>query len=151
MNKPIITALATIGIAQFLKMPIGKITGGKWDWRLIFETGGMPSSHSAVVASLATYIAKKSGVKTIDFALASIFGLLVMYDAQGVRRQAGELSIKVNDLEEEVERLRGQKDYHYHDRKSRKLRERLGHQPVEVLGGALFGIISGIIFHRFLE
>jgi hypothetical protein len=74
-----------------------------------------------------------------------------MYDAQGVRRQAGELSIKVNDLEEEVERLRGQKDYHYHDRKSRKLRERLGHQPVEVLGGALFGIISGIIFHRFLE
>lgn len=151
MNKPIITALATIGIAQFLKMPIRKITGGKWDWRLFFETGGMPSSHSAGVSSLATYIAKKRGVKTIDFALASIFGLLVMYDAQGVRRQAGELSIKVNDLEEEVERLSGQKDYHYHDRKSRKLRERLGHQPVEVLGGALFGIISGIIFHRFLE
>lgn len=151
LNKSIITALATIGIAQFLKIPLKKLSGDKWDWRLLLETGGMPSSHSAGVSSLATYIALKRGIKTIDFALASIFGLLVMYDAQGVRRQAGELTIKVNELEEEVERLRGQKDYHYHDQKTRKLRERLGHQPIEVLAGALFGILSGFISYKLLE
>lgn len=151
MNKSIITALATIGIAQFLKIPLKKLSGDKWDWRLLLETGGMPSSHSAGVSSLATYIALKRGIKTIDFALASIFGLLVMYDAQGVRRQAGELTIKVNELEEEVERLRGQKDYHYHDQKTRKLRERLGHQPIEVLAGALFGILSGFISYKLFE
>lgn len=94
MNKPIITALATIGIAQFLKMPIRKITGGKWDWRLFFETGGMPSSHSAGVASLATYIAKKRGVKTIDFALASIFGLLVMYEPKVFAGRLGSYRLK---------------------------------------------------------
>lgn len=151
MNKSIITALATIGITQFLKIPVKKIGGEKWDWRLLLETGGMPSSHSAGVSSLATYIALKRGVKTVDFALASIFGLLVMYDAQGVRRQAGELTIKVNKLEEEVERIRGQKDHHYHDRKIRKLRERLGHQPIEVLAGALFGIVSGFISYKIFE
>jgi uncharacterized protein len=151
MNKPVITALATIGIAQFLKIPIKQIEDGKWDWSMFLETGGMPSSHSAGVSSLATYIALKRGVKTIDFALASIFGLLVMYDAQGVRRQSGELSIKVNDLEEEIERMRGQEDHHYHDRKSRKIRERLGHQPAEVIGGALIGIASGFLAYKIFE
>lgn len=151
MNKPIITALSAIAIAQFLKIPIYRGTGGKWNWRLFFETGGMPSSHSAGVSSLATYIALKKGMKTVDFSLAAIFGLLVMYDAQGVRRQAGELTIKVNDLEEEIERLRGQQDKHYHDRKSKKIRERLGHQPIEVLAGALFGMISGVISYKLFE
>lgn len=148
MNKPINTALFAITAAQFLKIPIKKLTDGKWDWRMFFETGGMPSSHSAGVSSLATYIALERGMKTIDFALASVFGLVVMYDAQGVRRQAGELTIKVNDLEEEVERLRGEEDHHYHDRKSAKLRERLGHQPIEVIGGALFGIAAGILSYK---
>jgi uncharacterized protein len=151
MNKPINTALATIGIAQFLKIPIKQITDGKWDWSMFFETGGMPSSHSAGVSSLATYVALKRGVKTVDFALASIFGLLVMYDAQGVRRQSGELSIKVNDLEEEIERMRGQEDHHYHDKKSRKIRERLGHQPVEVIGGAIIGIATGFLAFKIFE
>jgi uncharacterized protein len=151
MNKPIVTALTTIGLAQFLKIPYKKITDGKWEWEMFFETGGMPSSHSAGVSSLATYIALQRGVKTIDFALATVFGLLVMYDAQGIRRQSGELTIKVNDLEEEVERLRGEEDHHYHDEKSKRLRERLGHQPIEVVGGALFGILSGFIAYKLFE
>lgn len=151
VNKPIQTALATIGIAQFMKLPIKKVTAGKWDWSTFFETGGMPSSHSAGVASLATYIALKRGIKTVDFALAAIFGMLVMYDAQGVRRQAGELTIKLNDLEEEVERLAGQTDTHYHDRKKERLKERLGHQPEEVLGGAILGIVSGAIAYQLTK
>ncbi len=151
MNKPVITALTTIGIAQLLKIPIHRITDGHWNWRLFFETGGMPSSHSAGVSSLAAYVAFKSGVKTVDFALASIFGLLVMYDAQGVRRQAGELTIKVNELEEQLERIRGKEDRHYHDRKIKKMRERLGHQPVEVVAGALLGIACGYVGYKLFH
>lgn len=151
MNRPMKTAIATIGIAQFLKIPIQMKETGKWDWKTFFETGGMPSSHSAGVASLATYIALKRGVKTVDFALSSIFGMIVMYDAQGVRRQAGELTIKINEVEEEMERLAGQVDHHYHDRKTEKLKERLGHQPIEVLGGAILGVLSGIAAYKIFE
>lgn len=145
MNKAVYTALASIGLAQFLKIPIKKIKTGKWDWGTFVETGGMPSSHSAGVASLATYVALKRGVTTIDFALSTVFGLIVMYDAQGIRRQTGELTLKVNQLDENIERLTGEQDKHYHDKKEQKLKEMLGHQPEEVLGGALFGLVTGTI------
>jgi uncharacterized protein len=145
MNKAVYTALASIGLAQFLKIPIKKMRTGKWDWGTFVETGGMPSSHSAGVASLATYVALKRGVSTIDFALSTVFGLIVMYDAQGIRRQTGELTLKVNQLDENIERLSGEQDKHYHDKKEKKLKEMLGHQPEEVLGGALFGLLTGTI------
>ncbi|MBM7663257.1 acid phosphatase family membrane protein YuiD [Bacillus mesophilus] len=147
MNKGMVTAITTIGLAQFLKIPLKKIKTGKWEWETFVETGGMPSSHSAGVTSLATFIALKKGVPTVDFALASVFGMIVMYDAQGIRRQTGELTLLVNDMEEDLERLKGQEDHHFHDKKDRKLKEMLGHQPAEVLGGALLGMLTGTIGH----
>lgn len=144
MNRGITTALLSIGLAQFLKIPIKKVRTGKWNWSVFFETGGMPSSHSAGVSSLATFIALKRGISTIDFALSTIFGLIVMYDAQGVRRQTGELSIRVNDLYEDLDRLEKQeKRAELHEEKEEKIKEVLGHQPEEVLGGALLGIATG--------
>ncbi len=110
MNKGIVIALSSIGLAQALKIPIKKYQTGKWDMRMIAASGGMPSSHSAGVSSLATYVALKRGVSTIDFALASVFGIIVMYDAQGIRRQTGEITIKVNTLDEEIEKLAGLPD-----------------------------------------
>jgi uncharacterized protein len=145
VNKAIYTALASITLAQLIKLPLKKYKTGTWDWSAFFETGGMPSSHSAGVSSLATYIALERGVPTIDFALSAIFGLIVMYDAQGVRRQTGELTIRVNELDEQIERMEGKPDFHYHDMKTRKLKERLGHQPIEVIGGGILGIAIGTI------
>jgi uncharacterized protein len=151
LNKGILTAVATIGFAQFLKIPLKKLKTGVWDWGTFMETGGMPSSHSAGVTSLATFIALKRGTPTIDFSLASVFGLIVMYDAQGIRRQTGELTIMVNDMDEQLERIRGDKDNHFHDWKKRRLKEMLGHQPEEVVGGALLGILTGTIGHFLTE
>ncbi|EKN63731.1 divergent PAP2 family protein [Schinkia azotoformans] len=149
MNRGITTALLSIGLAQFLKIPIQKVRTGKWDWGVFFETGGMPSSHSAGVSSLATFIALKRGISTIDFALSTIFGLIVMYDAQGVRRQTGELSIRVNDLYEDLDRLeKQQKRAELHEEKEEKIKEVLGHQPQEVLGGALLGVATGALSYR---
>jgi acid phosphatase family membrane protein YuiD len=145
MNRALRMALLTIGFAQFLKIPIKKAKTREWDWSLFFETGGMPSSHSAGVSSLATYIALKRGIRTIDFALAALFGLIVMYDAQGVRRQAGELAIRLNGLAEEIKELKGDPNEQVYEQKKQRIREQLGHQPIEVIGGAILGIFMGAI------
>ncbi|WP_033012816.1 divergent PAP2 family protein [Geobacillus kaustophilus] len=145
MNKGLKTALATIALAQFLKIPIKQLETGRWDWRLFFETGGMPSSHSAGVSALATFIALERGVRTIDFALAALFGLIVMYDAQGVRRQAGELALRLNELAEEVKKLEGDPKQTVYQNRQRQLRARLGHEPIEVVGGALLGMATGAL------
>ncbi|WP_088105327.1 divergent PAP2 family protein [Halalkalibacter urbisdiaboli] len=143
MNRPMLTALITIGLAQSLKIPIKKATTGEWDSKMILETGGMPSSHSAGVTALATYIALERGVPSVDFALSTVFGLIVMYDAQGIRRQTGELTIKVNEMDSELEQITEEYDHENSHRHAVKLRERLGHQPQEVLGGALLGLLTG--------
>ncbi|MCD8511682.1 MAG: divergent PAP2 family protein [Bacillus sp. (in: Bacteria)] len=149
MSRGIITALVAIGVAQFLKIPLKQRKTKEWKWETFFQSGGMPSSHSAGVASLATYIGLKIGGKTLDFALAVIFGLIVMYDAQGVRRNAGETAMKVNELEAKVEKLAGEQTGSYHERKERHLKEELGHQPEEVAAGALLGAVIGTVSYLF--
>ncbi|WP_312096752.1 divergent PAP2 family protein [Niallia sp.] len=147
MNKGIYVALISIGMAQFLKIPIHFFKTKKWVKGLFFQTGGMPSSHSAGVSSLTTFIALKRGLPTIDFALSLIFGLIVMYDAQGIRRQTGELTLKVNDLGELVDKINKDKNIAYKEQQPKKLKEMLGHQPQEVFGGALLGVFIGFLGH----
>ena len=151
MNKGIYVALISIGLAQFLKIPLHFLKTKKWDKGLFFQTGGMPSSHSAGVSSLTTFIALKRGLPTIDFALSLIFGLIVMYDAQGIRRQTGELTLKVNDLGDLVDKINQEKNIAYKEEKPKKLKEMLGHQPQEVFGGAVLGILIGFIGHLFTK
>ncbi|MBH9967691.1 divergent PAP2 family protein [[Bacillus] enclensis] len=143
MNKGVLTALLSILLAQGFKIPLHYIKRKEWKPELFFQTGGMPSSHSAGVASLTTFIALKKGVKTIDFALSFIFGLIVMYDAQGIRRQTGELTLKVNSLDELVRKAHEKESVEFEEKKPKRLKEMLGHQPQEVVGGALLGLVMG--------
>ncbi|MEK4029563.1 MULTISPECIES: divergent PAP2 family protein [Bacillaceae] len=143
MNKGIITALSSIGMAQALKIPLHYIKKKEWKPELFLATGGMPSSHSAGVSSLATYIAMKKGASSIDFALSVIFGVIVMYDAQGIRRQTGELTLKVNDLDELIDKIHKDDPVKYEEKVPDPLKEVLGHKPGEVLGGALLGVVLG--------
>ncbi|PLR99686.1 divergent PAP2 family protein [Bacillus sp. T33-2] len=143
MNKGVAIALSSIGLAQALKIPIHYYKSKEWKPEMAFATGGMPSSHSAGVSSLTTYIALKRGLPSIDFALSVVFGLIVMYDAQGIRRQAGELTLKVNDLDELVDKINENDPVEFEEKTPDKLREMLGHQPQEVLGGAVLGILMG--------
>ncbi|SDM93005.1 hypothetical protein SAMN04487897_101520 [Paenibacillus sp. yr247] len=145
MNRALTTAMIGIGIAQAIKMPLTYIKTRKWDWSQMIQTGGMPSSHSSGVSALATYIAMKRGISAIDFAVSSVFGAVVMYDAMGIRRAAGEIAIEVNDLDEQVERLAKQHPGLYHTRRRKALKESLGHLPREVAGGALLGIAIGAL------
>ncbi|XXM74238.1 divergent PAP2 family protein [Lysinibacillus sphaericus] len=145
MNKGVLTALLSIMLAQGFKIPLHYMKRKEWKPELFFQTGGMPSSHSAGVASLTTFIALKKGVKTIDFALSFIFGLIVMYDAQGIRRQTGELTLKVNSLDELVRKAHEKESVEFEEKKPKRLKEMLGHQPQEVVGGAILGLMMGAL------
>ena len=147
MNKGVYIALISIGLAQALKIPIHFFKTRKWKPSLFFQTGGMPSSHSAGVSSLSTFIALRRGIPTIDFALSLVYGLIVMYDAQGIRRQTGELTLKVNNMGELIDKVHSEESIQFEEKPPKKLKEMLGHEPEEVLGGALFGIITGTIGH----
>ncbi len=105
LNRAITTALIGIGAAQFLKIPLHYKETGSWEWEKLFGSGDMPSSHSSAVTSLTTYIALRKGISSTDFGISSIFSLIVMYDAMGIRWQAGQTAIAVNDMYEQLEKL----------------------------------------------
>ena len=145
MNRGIVTALSAIGIAQGLKIFTYKKVTGKWDWKQIFQTGGMPSSHSAGVASIASYVAANRGTRHTETALAVVFGTIVMYDAQGIRRHTGEIARLVNDLDDNIEEISGDFPSLQYVKRENQLNEILGHQPIEVATGALLGILIGLV------
>lgn len=136
-NKYIyIPFLLWLGIQTF-KVIYDLVTTHKFNFKRIMGAGGMPSSHSAVVAGMATLIGKYEGVNTPIFALAFIVAFVVMYDACGVRRAAGKQAALLNKLIE-TPGLTGVQV-------SERLVEVLGHTPVQVFVGAIIGIIVGVI------
>jgi len=143
-NPAIIAALSSIVIAQVVKVPIFFFAQGKWDVAKMFSTGGMPSSHSAAVTSLATVVGIRSGTGSMLFGACVVFGVIVMYDAAGIRRHAGEQAIVLNQLEEEIGRYI---DRHFSGNEiyQKRLKEMLGHQPIEVFVGGLLGILLGAL------
>ncbi len=122
---------------QLFKLIYDLVTTKKFNFKRIMGAGGMPSSHSAVVAGLTTLIGKNEGVGTPIFALSLIVAFVVMYDACGVRRAAGKQAAMLNKLIE-TPGLTGMQV-------SEKLVEVLGHTPVQVFVGALIGVIAGLI------
>ncbi|MCJ2389082.1 divergent PAP2 family protein, partial [Limosilactobacillus fermentum] len=98
LNFPLIAALIAIFFAQFIKVPIHFIAFRKVNWALINSTGGMPSSHSAAVSALTVAVGIETGMDSPVFAVAAIFAVITMFDATGVRRQAGEQAAVLNRL-----------------------------------------------------
>ena len=137
-NKYIyIPILLWFGI-QLFKLLYDLVTTKKFNFKRILGAGGMPSSHSAVVTSLATLIGKNIGVGTPMFAMALIFAFVVMYDAAGVRRAAGQQARLLNKIVE-TPGLSGLEV-------SERLVEVLGHTPLQVVVGAVIGVVAGLIF-----
>ncbi len=150
LNFPLIAALSAIFFAQFVKVPILFIATRKWDWSLVTSTGGMPSSHSAAVTALATGVALDHGLDSSIFAIAAVFAIITMFDATGVRRHAGEQATVLNqlvlDFNTFVEEAKVWPNKEVKD-KQKKLKELLGHQPIEVFFGGLTGITLALLLH----
>ncbi|MEW6094719.1 MAG: divergent PAP2 family protein [Chloroflexota bacterium] len=132
-NPMLWTALAGWFLAQALKIPIDYFQNRRWDWASFFAAGGMPSSHSALVTSAALAAGLYHGFDSPIFALAVAIAMVVVYDATGVRRQAGMQAQKINVLVAEL--LKG------HPISQQELREVIGHTPLEAIGGVLLGLV----------
>jgi len=130
------TAIIAWAIAQVSKTVIFAVKEKRINFSRLVGTGGMPSSHSTFVSSLATGVGLVNGWDTPLFALAAAFALVVMYDAAGVRRAAGKQAQVLNRILDDIYK----KDFN-----PERLKELLGHTPVEVLVGAVFGIVFTII------
>ena len=122
---------------QIFKVIYDLVTTKKFNFKRIIGAGGMPSSHSAVVTCLATLVGKAEGTDSIMFAMATIFALVVMYDAAGVRRAAGKQAHLLNKIIE-TPGLTGVEV-------QQRLVEVLGHTPLQVIVGATLGIVVGIL------
>lgn len=152
-NTPLLLALFSILFAQFIKVPIHFILTKKINWALMTSTGGMPSSHSAAVSSLATAVGFETGLNSPTFAVATMFAGIVMYDASGVRYQAGQHAAILNQIRDdlyvffrEISRWPDKNETEEHQ----ALKTLLGHKPSEVLSGAVTGILIAIIYYNFI-
>lgn len=134
-NPVLIGALLSWAIAQAVKVPIEYMRTHKWNWVLLFRPGGMPSSHSALVSCAAHTIGLFNGFDSSLFALSVVVALVVIYDATGIRRQAGRQAQLINAMISDL--ASG------HLIEGRKLLEVLGHTPLEVFAGILLGIAVG--------
>ena len=140
-NKVLMIPLMVLLITQVFKTIYFSIKNIKIDLFTLITTGGLPSSHSALVSSLSTVVAKINGITSTEFAITVILAMIVMYDASGIRKAAGEHAKILNEMLEEKE--------YYSSKEYKKLKELLGHTKLEVFIGFLTGIILTIIIFNF--
>jgi acid phosphatase family membrane protein YuiD len=135
-NRILIAAVIAWFTAQTIKLVIELVRNHRVDLRYLASPGGMPSAHSALVTSLATSLWRQLGADSPEFALAAVFAAIVMYDAAGVRQAVGVQARILNRMLDEI--------FTQHAFSERRLRELLGHTPLEVAAGCLLGVAVGI-------
>ena len=138
-NHVLIAALIGWFEAQGLKIPIHYLVEHEWDLSRFHGSGGMPSSHTAMVVSAAIMVGATNGYASGVFAVAVVVALIVMYDATGVRRETGRQATVINQILQDV--LINGKPI-----SDAELKELVGHKPIEVAGGALVGLVVAGIY-----
>ncbi len=141
-NRILISAASGWLIAQLLKTLIYTFLNRKFVAERMVGGGGMPSSHSATVCALATSTAIEYGAGSFEFAMAAIFGLVVMYDAIGVRQETGKQAKVLNDMMELFSNMGKDMDI------EKQLKEFVGHTPLQVIAGAILGVSTAFFIMR---
>ncbi len=136
-NEVFLSGIIGWTIAQAIKVPYKYIRQKQWDWSLLLRSGGMPSSHSALVAGVAHAAGLFAGFDSPVFGIALALAMIVIYDATGIRRQAGKHAKIINTMIDDL--ATG------HPLKGEELLEVLGHSPLEALVGTLLGIAAAQI------
>lgn len=138
-NQILMITLSVWALAQGMKVLLGIARERRFNFRWLIGTGGMPSSHAAGAAAMATACGLHAGFHSVVFALAAVFALVTMFDAQGVRRSTGQQAEVLNRILEDI--------YWRGKIESNKLVELIGHTPIQVLTGAVIGICLAIILY----
>lgn len=136
-NKLFITTLSSWFIAQTIKVIIGVVREKRFDFRWFVGTGGMPSSHAAGASCLAAAVGFAYGFDSVFFALGASFAVVVMFDAQGVRRATGRQAQILNKIMDDI--------YWQGKIGEGRLRELVGHTPIEVIAGFLLGVTIAFV------
>jgi acid phosphatase family membrane protein YuiD len=144
-NPYVIIGMSSWGIAQVLKMIIYAIVNKEWSIHRLFGDGGMPSGHSATVTSLATAMGLFCGFGSAEFAIAGILAVIVCHGAMGVRLETGKQAIVLNELVKYVEDL-----VNGDQLPEVKLKEFVGHTPIQVIAGILIGMINCVVMYFLL-
>ena len=139
-NKPLLCAAAAWLLAQIIKFFLYSFIEKGVNWRRLWGSGGMPSSHTALTLALAVSVGLTDGFNTTSFAVAFALMVIVIYDAMGVRYETGKQGAVINQILNELF-VEGK------PLTDERLKELVGHSPIEVLGGALTGVIVILIFY----
>lgn len=139
-NEILMSAGLSWGLAQIIKTIIHLILTKKFVAERLIGSGGMPSCHSATVCALTTSVIINEGIHSPFFAIAAILSIIVMYDAMGVRRETGIQAKVLNELTEVIEKMGSDLS------NDEKLKEFVGHTPIQVFVGAVLGIIIALIY-----
>ncbi len=138
-NKVLIVTLSVWIIAQCIKVILGVINEKKFDFKWFIGTGGMPSSHAAGATALAVTSGIHLGFDSVTFALAAVFAMVTMFDAQGVRWATGQQAQILNKILDDIY-WRGKVE-------SQHLKELVGHTPTQVFVGSLLGLVMAIFLY----
>ena len=141
-NRVFIAAVLAWVIGQFLKFPLDYLLNKRWNWGVIFSAGGLPSSHSSLVTAVALTIGLQEGFDSPLFALAVAIAMIVLYDAAGVRRQAGIHAERINEIMKNF--------FESGQLPEKELKEMLGHTPFEVITGVVLGVLIGLSLNWLL-
>ncbi len=140
-NQFLMVGIASWAVAQVLKVFIHAAVYKKLEWERLFGDGGMPSGHSATVTSVATISALVCGFGSFQFAIAAILAIIVCHDAMGVRRETGKQAVIIIEMIELLEAMTKK------DLPEAKLKEFVGHTPLQVIAGSLIGIGNACFMH----
>lgn len=143
-NPYLITSLSSWTIAQVLKTIIHAIVNKELDITRLVGDGGMPSGHTATVTSLSAFTGLMFGFGSFQFAMSAIFAIVVAHDATGVRLETGKQAMVINELTKIFESLTS------NDLPEVKLKEFVGHTPIQVGAGAVVGIANALIMYHFV-
>ena len=143
-NPFLLTSLSSWFVAQVLKTIIHAIETKKLDFERLVGDGGMPSGHSATVTSLSAFCGLSFGFGSFQFAVTAILAIIVCHDAMGVRLETGKQAEVINELTKTIELL-SSKEW-----TQEKLKEFVGHTPIQVLAGILLGIVNAIVMYFFV-
>lgn len=139
LNPPLVLAVLALVTVQIMKFAITLIVKRRVDFQRLTGTGGMPSSHAASVAALATTVGLQEGWNSPIFGVAAFFSMIVMYDAAGIRRAAGRQARVLNRMIDDLKA--------HHVIGGERLIELLGHTPLEVFAGTAYGIALALVLH----
>lgn len=139
-NEILMSSALSWGLAQVIKTIIHLILTKEFVPERLIGSGGMPSCHSATVCALTTSIVINEGIQSPFFAMSAILAIIVMYDARGVRRETGIQATVINEIITIIEKLGADVTY------DEKLKEFVGHTPLQVLVGAILGVIIALIY-----